>query len=120
MRTFTHHRSPILRATGLAVVTATLLGAGVAGAATATSTDVTRVTVRYTPADLASDRGADALYARIVAAARVACGDNRLDIRDLNAVAAVHACEQRAVANAVTAVHNTRLATTYSTHLQHG
>ena len=71
------------------------------------------VTVAYGDLNLASVQGTDALHARIVSAAREVCGASETDIRNLQALAAEHACESSAVTQAVQAVHTPALAVLY-------
>ena len=76
------------------------------------------VRVNYHDLNLATEQGTQALYGRIVSAARKVCAPS--DIRVLVEVAAAHACEAQAVAHAVRAVNNPRLAATYSAHQRQG
>ena len=92
----------------LAALAACLL-AGVAGAAAA-ATPARSVTVAYGDLNLSSTQGTDALYARIVSAARAVCGGGEVDIRNLEALAAERSCESNAIAQAVHAVHSPALA----------
>jgi len=72
------------------------------------------VTVAYGDLNLTSAAGTDALYARIVSAARAVCGAGEVDIRNLQAFAAEQACESSAITQAVQAVHNPALAALYA------
>jgi UrcA family protein len=74
--------------------------------------------VRYSDLNLGTEQGTEALYARLVSAARAVCGAP--DIRDLGALVAAHACERQAVANAVRDVRSPRLSAIYSAHPRHG
>ncbi len=105
------------------VLALAVLAAGLISAAAQAATDDSappQVTVRYSDLNLNTDQGTNALYARIVAAARTVCQAPEVDIRDLPAVAREHACEEQAVAHAVSDAHNARLASMYSAHLRHG
>jgi len=77
------------------------------------------VTVRYADLNLATTAGNDALYARLVSAARQVCGEAG-SIRDLGQLAAIQACQREAVANAVHSVHSTQLAAVYAKRLGQG
>jgi UrcA family protein len=74
----------------------------------AASTAAPAVTVTYHDLDLATPQGSSALYGRISEAAHKVCAAG--DIRDLNTVAASHACEREAVSRAVTQVHGALMA----------
>ena len=67
------------------------------------------VTVRYADLNLGTAAGNNALYARLVSAARKVCGEAG-SIRDLGQLAATQACQREAIANAVHSVHSTQLA----------
>jgi len=73
----------------------------IAGTAYAGSPAEPSVAVPFGDLNLTTERGADALYARLTAAARQVCAANGLDIRDLQAYAAVRSCESQAIAHAV-------------------
>jgi UrcA family protein len=106
--------SDLLRAS--AALTACLLMIGATATAHAAATPSVRV--NYHDLNLATEQGTQALYGRIVAAARKVCAPS--DIRVLVEVAAAHACEAQAVAHAVRAVNNPRLAAIYSAHQRQG
>jgi UrcA family protein len=114
---------PELRRTSLAfaALSACLL-AGAAGVAQAAAPGdaVPSITVAYGDLNLATAQGTDALYARIVAAARQVCGAGNVDIRDLGALTAVRTCETQAIGRAVREVNSPRLAALHSAHLGHG
>jgi UrcA family protein len=95
------------------------LVAGAAGVAHAAA-PARSVTVAYGDLNLASAQGTDALYARIVSAAREVCGAGEVDIRDLRGLAAERTCESNAIAQAVHAVHNPALAALYGTRQPQG
>jgi UrcA family protein len=95
------------------------LVAGAAGAAHA-ATPARSVTVSYGDLNLASAQGTDALYARIVSAAREVCGAGEVDIRNLHALASERTCESSAIAQAVHAVHSPALAALYGTRQPQG
>ena len=71
------------------------------------------VIVRYADLNLGTAAGNDALYARLVSAARKVCGEAG-NIRDLGQLAATQACQREAIANAVHSVHSTQLAAVYA------
>jgi UrcA family protein len=68
------------------------------------------VAVPYGDLNLTTERGADALYARLTAAARQVCAADGLDIRNLQAYAAARSCESQAIARAVHEVHSPKVA----------
>jgi len=97
-----------------------LAAAGVAGTARAT-TEVSpgtaesgpnSVSVRYHETQLATNRGARLLYARIDRAAEQVCDDTG----ELARRASFAACERSAIADAVAEVDNTRLTAVYDEH----
>jgi UrcA family protein len=90
--------------------------AGVAGAATP-DLDVPAIAVKYDPATLDTDSGARQLYARIANAAVQVCPnyDNPHWVTHQ-----VEMCRARAIENAVTKVHNPRLAAVYLSASKHG
>jgi len=106
----------------IAALTALSTGliAGTAAAAPPAGPAAPAVTVGYADLNLASDTGANVLYARIVAAAREVCAVGGTDPRDLTAFAHAKACQMQAIAAAVHAVHSPHLASLYSAHLQPG
>lgn len=108
------------RSAALAALTACLLTGAAAAHASAAADAVPAVTVRYADLNLATAQGADALYARIVSAARQVCLRDRLDLRDLHGLERVKACEARAIEQAVHAVNSPRLAALYGTRQRHG
>lgn len=108
-----------LRAAATAAAVAACLAIGAAGnvhAATPTTTPTLKVS--YADLNLATAKGSQALYARIVDAARSVCVV--ADIRDLGAVASAHACRQDAIARAVRSVHSEELASVYAAQLSRG
>jgi UrcA family protein len=109
--------SDLLRAS--AALTACLMIGATATAHAAAPADATpSVQVNYHDLNLATEQGTQALYGRIVSAARKVCAPS--DIRVLVEFAAARACEAQAVADAVRAVNNPRLAATYSAHRRQG
>ena len=107
--------SDLLRASA-ALTACLMIGATATAHAAAPATPSVRV--NYHDLNLATEQGTQALYGRIVSAARKVCAPG--DIRVLVEVAAAHACEAQAVAHAVRAVNNPRLAATYSAHQRQG
>ena len=108
--------SDLLRAS--AALTACLMIGATATAHAAAADAIPSVRVNYHDLDLATEQGTQALYGRIVSAARKVCAPS--DIRILVEVAAAQACEAQAVAQAVRTVNNPRLAATYSAHQRQG
>jgi UrcA family protein len=114
---FSKHRRT---SAALAALTACLLtGAGAAHASAAVDA-APAVTVRYADLNIGTEQGADALYARIVSAARQVCLRQRLDLRDLHGLELAKACEAQAIAQAVRDVHSPRLAALYGARQRHG
>ena len=91
---------------------------GAVGSAHAASADVPALKVRYSDLNLSTEQGSLALYGRIVAAAHQVCVAD--DIRDLQAEAAVKACREHAIAQAVRDVNSPMLASVYAERLRHG
>jgi UrcA family protein len=77
-----------------------------AGAAFASPASIPRQVVRYDLADLSTDAGARAVYAKISRAAEKVCPENYSLLTSL----AVQACRDQAIAEAVAKIHNQRLA----------
>jgi UrcA family protein len=95
----------------LAALTACMAVGLVDVARSATPDDTVRsVRVSYGDLNLASEQGANTLYARVAAAARQVCGADGVDARDLHAYAAERSCESHAIANAVRAVQSPSVA----------
>ena len=119
MTSATSRISDLLRASA-ALTACLIVGASASATAYAAAPAVTSPSVRvnYRDLNLATEQGAAALYARIVSAARRVCAPR--DMRILVEVAAAHACEAQAVAQAVRTVNNPRLAATYSAHQRQG
>jgi UrcA family protein len=109
-----------LRATTtLTAAAACLAVGGVASSAHAQAIDsLPSVTVRYDDLNLASERGSQELYSRIVFAAREVCAAP--DIRDLAGMAAAKVCREQAIAKAVNEVRSPKLAALYAEQLRHG
>jgi UrcA family protein len=87
-----------------------LAGVAAAGAANAAtpSADAPSLVVKYDRQTLASEEGVNNLYRRINYAARQVCPD--ADTRDLAAQHRIEQCRSHAVAVAVKAIDNSRLA----------
>lgn len=79
---------------------------------------VPTLTVTYTAIDLATERGARALYERIVKAARDVCP--RYDSVDLVTAQYSWACQRRAIAAAIRQIHSPRLAALQALRARHG
>jgi UrcA family protein len=89
----------------------------IAGTSFAASPQTTSsVTVRYGDLDLSRDEGLSTLHARVAAAARQVCGADGVDMRNLQAYAAVRACETQAIADAERDVQGTKLAALAARH----
>ena len=117
MTSATSRISDLLRASA-ALTACLIVGASATAYAAAPADGSPSVRVNYRDLNLATEQGTQALYGRIVSAARKVCAPS--DIRVLVEVAAAHACEAQAVAHAVRAVNNPRLAATYSAHQRQG
>jgi len=118
MKTATAKFSEYWHATMLVTVSACML-AGMAQVARAAE-PAPSVTVPYGDLNLTSTQGTNALYARIVSAARQVCGAGEVDIRNLRSLADERSCESSAIAQAVQAVHNPALAALAGTHQPEG
>jgi UrcA family protein len=81
---------------GLILSAALLLGSAAALAAPTPVGDVATKTVKFADLDISTAAGAEALYERIVRAARVVCRDAGLNF--------VFECQTRAIADAVSGV----------------
>jgi UrcA family protein len=98
-----------------------LLGIGLlAGAAQADMPGETAIKVSYSDLNLTTAAGSQALYGRIVTAARRVCGTDKVDIRDLNTLASAQRCEAQAIAGAVHQVHSPALAALSSARARQG
>jgi UrcA family protein len=92
----------------LSITTGALLANGAIAAPAGERIDFgPSVTVRYSPADLATPRGAEVLYARLRLAANQVCPG--ADARDLMRAAPAKACYEAALAAAVLHVQQPRL-----------
>jgi UrcA family protein len=103
----------------LMVLCGIVLSSAVATSAGAATTDaaVPSTTVRYNAGSLATDSGARAVYRRIVNAAENVC-PQQSGSPFINA--AIKECRDQAVARAVRAVNNPRLAALYATSTNRG
>ena len=79
---------------------------------------VPSVVVRYGDLNLATDAGTKALYRRIAFVAKQVCPDG--ESRGLENLNRARACQRDAIARAVQAVHNERLATIFSAAYRRG
>ncbi len=104
----------------LIVLLCSLVGAVASSAAGAASVDdaVPQVSVKFSPAMLATEAGARSVYRRIVKAAELACPDTTTGSRITNNT--VTQCRARAVARAVQQVNNPQLAQVYSSSTKRG
>ena len=100
----------------LAALTA-CMAVGLAGIARSATPDAApSVRVPYGDLNLASEQGANTLYARVAAAARQVCAPDGVDGRDLRAYAAERSCESQAVANAMSQVQGLKVASLAARH----
>jgi UrcA family protein len=95
-----------------------LAGVAAASAANAADSEATALVVRYSPAALTTDSGAQALYHRLTIAAEKVC-ENPVS-EGLRISPAELECRKQALANAVEKIHNTRLAAAYATRTKSG
>jgi UrcA family protein len=99
---------------------AALAGCLIVGTAHAASPDAApSVRVPYGDLNLNTERGANTLYARIAAAARQVCAADSVDLRNLQAYAAMRSCETQAIANAVHAVPAPKVAARFAARHEH-
>ncbi|MGH8302584.1 MAG: UrcA family protein [Steroidobacteraceae bacterium] len=95
-----------------ALTAAALLASPAAASAAQPAADSPQTTVYYNLLDLSSDQGTQALYRRIVSAARTVCPAD--DSRDLAEFAASRECQREAVSRAIHEIGSARLAAVYS------
>jgi UrcA family protein len=93
-------------------------GATVALAAAPTD-EAPSVRVRYDDLNLSSVAGTNALYQRIVKAARDVCPD-AYSSRDMDTRVASERCQAAAIAKAVRDVNSPQLAAIHASHVSHG
>lgn len=117
MTSVTSRINDVLRAAA-ALTVCLIIGASVTAQAAATADAPLSVRVSYRDLNLATEQGTQALYERIVSAARKVCPIS--DIRNLAEFAAARACEAQAIARAVREVNSPRLAAIYSAHQRQG
>ena len=96
----------------VSTVCAVIVAGFVTGAAAADDGLARKVTVRYGDLDLASPRGAAALYHRIGIAAEEVC--RPFEGRDLAGALHLRDCKQRAIAEAVSRVNRPELFAVYN------
>lgn len=113
--TFTRNQITRPAATIAALAACLIAGTAHAGSPAGAAT----LTVAYGDLNLSSEQGANALYARVVSAARQVCGANGLDIRDLQTYAAERACESQAIAKAVHDVRAPQVAAIFAARHEH-
>lgn len=101
------HTLAALAALGV-LTTATWLAAPAVASANSWSADGLQTNVYYNLRDLATERGARALYRRIVSAAREVCPG--YDSMSLETVAVSQECQRQAIARAIGEIGNARLA----------
>jgi UrcA family protein len=94
----------------LAALTACMAVGLVGIARSATPGEATSVKVSYGDLDITHAQGANALHARITAAARQVCAPDGLDIRDLKLWSVERSCMSETVANAERKVQATKVA----------
>lgn len=102
----------LIAVAAIGTLSAAALLASPAASAAQPAADAPQTTVYYSFLDLSSDQGTQALYRRIVSAARTVCPAS--DTRDLAAFAASRECQRAAVSRAVNQIGNARLAAVYS------
>lgn len=102
----------LVTAAAIGALTAATLLASPAASAAQPAADSPQTTVYYSWLDLSSDQGTQALYRRIVSAARTVCPAS--DSRDLAAFAASRECQREAVSRAIHRIGSARLAAVYS------
>jgi UrcA family protein len=103
----------------VAVFAGCLLSAAFGLAQAATPADeAPSVVVRYGDLNLATEAGTNALYSRIVAAARQVCP--QADQKDLTAFHLSKVCQANAIARAVQEVHSPQLAAAYTARSRRG
>src|SRR5882757_8943812 len=93
-----------------------MVGATAAGAVSAATSDddLPQIVIKYDAASLSDDEGAQALYHRIVNAAKQVCpGENERDLRRLELI---RECRRQSIARAVHQINNPRLAQVYANH----
>ena len=94
------------------------LAAGVAGAATDNDNDTPSVVVRFSSESLATDRGAQQIYNRILAAAKQVCPEEYT--LEIGVSKGAQACRAQAVAHAIHQFGNSRLAAVHATRSKNG
>ena len=94
-----------------------VLGLGAANAATRDS-DVPTIVVKFSELSLSTDAGVNALYHRILYAARQVCPN--VSIRDLAGYQQVEQCRDQAVARAIRQIDNSQLAALYASRAKNG
>jgi UrcA family protein len=94
-----------------------LLGLGAANAATPGS-EVPTIVVKYSELSLGTDAGVNALYHRILYAAKQVCPE--ASIRDLKGQQQAEECRDQAVARAIRQIDNSRLAALYASRAKNG
>ncbi len=117
MTSATSRISDLLRASA-ALTACLIVGASATAYAAAPADGSPSVRVNYHDLNLATERGTQALYERIVLAAHRVCAVS--DIRILAEVAAAQVCQAQAIAHAVRDVDSPRLAAVYSAHQPQG
>jgi UrcA family protein len=101
-----------------AALTACLIVGASSTAYAAAAEPAPSVRVNYHDLNLATEQGTQALYGRIVLAARRVC--TVIDSRILAEIAAAQVCQAQAIAHAVRDVNNPRLAAVHSAHQRQG
>jgi len=97
---------------------ATAFGALSSASAATPDNNVPSATVRYADLNLSTEAGAKALYQRIAYAAKQVCPV--ADIRDLSRLVVARACQQAAIAGAVSAVNSPLLAANHAAKTHRG
>lgn len=95
-----------------ALTTAAMFASPAVASAAQPSDEIPQTAVHYNSLELTSDNGTQALYKRLVSAARVVCPG--YDSRDLAAYADSRACQREAVARAIMHIGSARLAAVHA------
>ena len=103
-----------------ALILALVAGSGFAASAGAATPDESTASaiVHYGDLNLSTEQGIKTLYQRIARVAKQVCPDG--ESRGLENLNHARACQQEAIARAVGAVHNERLAALYAAARHHG
>ncbi len=97
-----------------------IAGAAAGGMASAATADeqVPHIAVHYTPQSLETDRGAQAVYHKIVHAAEEVCPNDSSSPHFITG--AVRTCREQAIARAVHDIHSPKVAALYAANSKQG